>query len=134
MTGIKLNKLPSPRQTRVLARWLLMSALLIKALVPDGFMPSAGQWVELCTAHGIVMVEIEPHWDSPDGMDDSEHPPSPEPCPWSACFHALQTANFWPDSVLPPPSTALPIIGRSSNHQRLAVALPPLRGPPSYLS
>ena len=128
-----MTRIARQRRAWLSMRWLLAAALLARALIPDGFMPGAGQWVELCTAHGTVMVQLEADWDLPVDTDQDHADPAPQQCPWSAYFCALQAVNFWPDAIIPLPSSTLPIIGRTSNHQRLAVALPPLRGPPSHL-
>ncbi|MGY6553920.1 MAG: DUF2946 family protein [Wenzhouxiangella sp.] len=111
-------------------RWMLGVSLLIRALIPDGFMPGSGHWVELCTAHGTVMVQVDLSDDRPDHADDDPHA---QACPWSAYFCGLDGSIFRYALELPTPANVPTLVGRTPFHQRLATALPPPRGPPCFL-
>lgn len=90
-------------------------------------MPGSGQWVELCTVHGTILVQVElPSSDADDASDDTQA----QSCPWSAYLCGLDPLNFWSQVLLPTSSSPPDIVGHTPLHQRLAVALPPLRGPP----
>lgn len=69
-----MNRHP-PTAARI--AWVLAFALMVKAMVPAGFMPAAGQWVELCTVDGVIHV-----WagDQTDSTSPNDQNPS---CPWA---------------------------------------------------
>lgn len=71
-----MNRHPS---TSARIAWVLAFSLMVKAMVPAGFMPAAGQWVELCTVDGVIHV-----WagDNTDSTNNSHNDESPN-CPWA---------------------------------------------------
>lgn len=115
---------------RAMLRWLLTVALLVQALIPDGFMPGNGDWVELCTAHGTIKVAVD--WPS-GGADDPADEFHAQACPWSAYLCGLDVSVFRSELVPPTPAHRPALVGRTPAHQRLATALPPPRGPPQFL-
>lgn len=114
--------------------WLLLVlVLLVRAMLPQGFMPvvsSEGIRVALCTGNGPTFVVL--------GRDGTLHPEEPEqkstPCPYAL---ATAAADLPPPLVLPAPPEALPCLGMPA----LAFASltpwralrPPARGPPAIV-
>ncbi|HEY9234002.1 MAG TPA: DUF2946 family protein [Phenylobacterium sp.] len=72
-------------QHRWLAVWLVVATLLMKVMVPAGFMPglSDGQMlVELCTSQGAQTLLVELAGQS-DGHDPADHKTFEPPCAFS---------------------------------------------------
>jgi len=119
--------LKSPRRHRLILGALL-GALFVRALVPEGFMPSQGEMVELCTLHGPRMVMADP--ETGEILDTGEEQPAP-PCPWSMMLSALAGPSV-PYLGLDAPPGAPPLPAPASAPlDRSSLALPPARAPPS---
>ena len=109
---------------------LLIAALCMRALVPEGFMPARGHLVELCTEHGLQRMLVDPA--SGEILDPEEDTASP-PCPWSLMLPTL--APPVPAAVSPawwvaretPPRSILPALVSDRP------LLPPARAPPHLI-
>lgn len=120
-----------PRRRQPLLFAVLLAALFVRALVPDGFMPAKGELVELCTMHGARMVLTDPATGEILGEADDEHAGSAPTCPWSLLLSVLAgpmldvAGDAEPQAALsspgPPPTLSI----------RSTIALPPARAPPS---
>lgn len=106
----------------------LLGALFVRALVPEGFMPSRGEMVELCTLHGPRMVMADP--ETGEILDPGEEQPAP-PCPWSMMLSALAAPSVpylgFDAPPCEPPLAASPW----TPPDRSSLALPPARAPPT---
>lgn len=105
---------------------MLLAALFVRALVPEGFMPAQGEMVEFCTMHGVRLVAVDPA--TGELVDEEQSAP---PCPWSLLLSTLAAPTI-PllrfDAALPAvPVVASPAIPAG----RASLALPPARAPPA---
>lgn len=66
---------------------LLIAALCVRALVPEGFMPARGQLVELCTEHGLQRLLVDAATGEVLGQEDEDT--ATRPCPWSLMLPTL---------------------------------------------
>lgn len=93
--------------------WLALCLFALKALVPQGFMPSSqpgATLIQLCSAAGPVWVE-GPH--KADHHQDAQHAEQSAVCPVGAALAALPLAAT-PAALAPPPSmVALRIAARA---------------------
>lgn len=74
------------KRIRSAAAWLALSAMLLRALVPAGWMPAAsgGAFLVLCTANGLVQV-LDAQPDSATGGSPASHLPAADgTCPFGA--------------------------------------------------
>lgn len=108
---------------------ILLLALFLRALVPDGFMPAKGELVELCTLHGPRTVLADPETGEllrDEGQDEG----TTAACPWSLLLSPLAASSITsPTSALDKapadvPEITLPPISRPS------LIVPPARAPP----
>jgi hypothetical protein len=106
---------------------LLIAALCVRALVPEGFMPARGHLVELCTEHGLQRMLVDPATGEVLGQEEDTASPT---CPWSLMLPTLAPPA--------PPAAAMALFpGRETpSRSNLPVlvpdrpALPPVRAPP----
>jgi len=121
-------------RTARIAQALIALALIVRLLVPAGFMPAAGQGfaITLCTGDGLTAAWIddagrihEGKRGSPDGME--------QPCPFAGFAAAIRLPDVLLPLMAPVAATAAfvpaPIalaIGRG-----LAAPPPPPTGPPA---
>ncbi len=122
-----MHSLRALRQTP-LAAWLML-ALLVRSVVPDGFMPGDGELVQLCTPQGVVELQ----WDEASGewlASDSES--SHAPCDWSMTPTAglAWTAMFVPAIV---PAFDQPYSQQQSLAPSTQPLRPPARAPPRHV-
>lgn len=106
---------------------ILLTALFVRALVPDGFMPAQGELVELCTQHGPRMVVADPETGELLQVEDET---AQATCPWSLLLTTLATPSFLPPSTAldhAPVSVPEPGVTRIS---RPSLVVPPARAPP----
>jgi len=109
----------------------LLAALFVRALVPEGFMPSQGELVELCTLHGPRMVMADP--ETGEILDTGEEQSAP-PCPWSMMLSALAAPSV-PYLGFDTPSREPPLAAPSSTPpDPSSLVLPPARAPPTARS
>lgn len=104
----------------------LALALLLRALVPAGFMPGHGTLLELCTLEGMRTVLVDPQ--TGELLDDDPPADSPD-CPWAAVFVAAVLPQ-WPQALTSPFAEAparLVSFGPRFFH---AYVRPPARAPP----
>lgn len=107
---------------------MLIAALFVRALVPEGFMPARGDLVEFCTMHGPRMVMVDPETGE---LRDADEEQSAPPCPWAMLLTALAAPTLpfisLDAGLSAAPASASPPLpaGRSS------LALPPARAPPA---
>lgn len=105
----------------------LLAALFLRALVPDGFMPAAGEMVELCTLHGPRTVMTDPVTGELLAPEDDDGAPA---CPWSLILSTLAAPSLHsPGSDIvaaTPPFHA----GASLPAGRPSLLLPHARAPP----
>ncbi len=105
----------------------LVVALLIRGLIPAGFMPGEGSLVELCTPSGVHTVLVDPaSGEVLDEQGEGAH---------AACSWALVIASEGLPSI--PVSWAVPTEPSDSTSLRADTLsacftgyLPPVRGPP----
>lgn len=109
---------------------LLIAALCVRALVPEGFMPARGHLVELCTEHGLQQLLVDAATGEVLGEEDGG---GASACPWSLMLPTLAPP-------VPPAAAALVIQGPGiplrSSPPRLAPngpVLPPARAPPRLI-
>jgi len=106
---------------------LLVLALCVRALVPEGFMPAQGALVELCTEHGLQRMLVDPQTGEVLAQEEGAVSPT---CPWSLMLPTLA-----------PPASAIGASILSTGRDRAArptrlelashsTVLPPARGPP----
>lgn len=121
-----------PWQRQPLLNAVLLLALFLRALVPDGFMPAKGELVELCTMHGPRMVLADPATGEVLQAED-ENGAATAACPWSLLLTTLAAPSaISPTGALDKapaavPQIALPPISRPS------LIVPPARAPPTPL-
>ncbi len=120
-----INALPTHR----LLLLVLALSLCLRALVPAGFMPGQGNWLELCTADGMVAILV----DSQTGevLDPASH--GGDDCPWALVLLG----------ELPPLWSSLQALQQSLSGLAAAVfdpprpssqTRPPVRAPPLTFS
>jgi hypothetical protein len=106
---------------------VLLAALFVRALVPDGFMPAKGELIELCTLHGPRTVVADPETGELIQVEDEA---AQATCPWSLLLTTLATPSFLPPStVLDKAPGALPESGLT-RLSRPSLVVPPARAPP----
>lgn len=117
-------------QRQRLLNAVLLLALFLRSLVPDGFMPAKGELVELCTMHGPRMVLADPATGELLQAEDGDDA-STAACPWSLLLTSLAASSFpSPAGALDKAPAAaaeiaLPPISRPS------LIIPPARAPPT---
>lgn len=119
---------PMAYQTHRL-HWVLALALLLQAMVPAGFMPSSGHWVELCTVDGVIHVWAD-EANSPSEEDSGSLDQSTPTCPWLGVVSNVVASIPWHTDLLwLEDDRPQPIVHahRSLPHPW---ALPALRAPP----
>lgn len=109
----------------------LLGALFVRALVPEGFMPSQGEMVELCTMHGPRMVMTDP--ETGEILETGEEQSAP-PCPWSMMLSALAAPSVPYLGFDAPPGDPPLAVSCSTPADRSSLALPPARAPPTSRS
>ena len=114
------------RHTRT-AIVLLIAALCVRALVPEGFMPARGHLVELCTEHGLQRMLVDPATGQVLGQEEDT---ASRTCPWSLMLPTLAPPA-------PPAAAMVMFAGRETPpHSDLSLPvpagpiLPPARAPP----
>lgn len=117
---------PRPQQSR-LAVALLLAALAVRALVPEGFMPAQGELVELCTEHGLQQLRVDIGTGEILGEEDGTATP---PCPWSVMLTTLAPPALpaAPALLFPARETAPRLLLPPEAPDR--PRLPPARAPP----
>ncbi|NHA13541.1 DUF2946 family protein [Thioalkalivibrio sp. XN279] len=118
--------LPRPAQSRLFVA-LLLVALGLRALVPEGFMPAPGRLVELCTEHGLQRMLVDTQTGEILGSEDDT---AATTCPWSLLLTTLAAP------ALPPAAQALAVTRETPPGRALAPSTasgtptPPVRAPP----
>lgn len=108
----------------------LLAALFVRSLVPEGFMPAAGEMVELCTMHGPRMVIADPETGEILQVEDEQAAPA---CPWWLATSSLAGPSLLGlHFPLATPNTTDRVTVRLPNG-RASLALPPARAPPALL-
>lgn len=106
---------------------LVLAALCVRALVPEGFMPAQGALIELCTEHGLQRMLVDA--ETGEILDQQGDAGSPT-CPWSLMLPTLAPPA--------PPATSLILLVGPDTPQRATFlrlapdgpVLPPARAPP----
>ncbi len=118
------------RRNAGVALALLAVALLVRAAVPQGWMPETAHGtisITLCTAAGAVQMHLPgKHEPSPD------HERGQQPCAFGGLAHASTPPE--PGAVLPLPGPVAEQYVRAYTHFILAQAarqMPPARAPPA---
>lgn len=105
----------------------LLAALFVRALVPDGFMPAAGEMVELCTLHGPRTVMTDPITGEIVAAEEDAASPA---CPWSLILSTLAASSLHP----PGGAATIPSPAPPANDElyggRPSLLLPHARAPP----
>lgn len=125
-------RVPRPvlRHRRLVAL-LLLPGLLLRALVPVGFMPGSGTGVgivlELCTAHGLQRFVVQP--------DGDTAPAAPASHADNPCAFALTAVAAPPPAAGSGGAGAMPTAAPPTAFRSVAAAPPPVRarsprGPP----
>ena len=138
-----LRLLSNRNYRRQALTWLATLALLLRALVPDGYMPNQADdesfIFQLCSTHGVKSLQFDfttgeyTELASPLAQGDGNGDPATQPCPYSISLLAIaspivleffqpsyRTAFIQPFNIRAPPQL---------------LSLPPLpaRGPPALL-
>lgn len=110
-----------------LAIALLLVALGLRALVPEGFMPAPGELVALCTEHGLQQMRVDPQTGEVLGEKGDA---TARTCPWSLLLTPLGPTALPPGTeVLAGDSATLPASRLPPPAMQQAL-VPPVRAPP----
>lgn len=120
-----------PRRRQPLLFAVLLAALFVRALVPDGFMPANGELVELCTMHGARMVLTDPATGEILAEAEDESAGSGPTCPWSLLLSTLGGPMLDLAGEAEPPAVLALLEPPSTLSIRSTIALPPARAPPA---
>ena len=106
---------------------LLLAALALRALVPEGFMPANGEFVELCTEHGLQRMLVDTGSGEVLGTEDETATPT---CPWSVMLTTLAPTSLAaaPAFLFTARETAPRLLQPRAAPDR--PRLPPARAPP----
>jgi hypothetical protein len=114
------------RHAKARLKLLLILALCLRALVPDGYMPGQGKLLELCTLDGMRTVLVDPQ--TGDLLDHDPNDDAPA-CPWAAVFASAVLTEWGHATPFLP--TASP---KRPTHPQVwpspALTIPPARAPP----
>ncbi len=106
---------------------VLLAALFVRALVPDGFMPAKGELVELCTMHGPRMVAADPATGELLQVEDET---AQTTCPWSLLLTTLATPSYPPIAGSVDKGPAVAPESQVAAVARPSLVVPPARAPP----
>lgn len=122
------------------AVWLLfVAALLLRAGIPIGWMPVAGDdglRIMLCSGTGPVEIAVEPgaahhnHHHQQQGHGEGGH----DPCPYGLALGKSLDLALSPATLLPPETIAAlsaPMLATAWSAARRSLR-PPVRGPPAF--
>lgn len=134
MNGVAIG---SGRRSGVVVAMLLAMALLVRLIVPTGWMPVAGNGyaITLCTGAGMISAWVDDkgvvHKDGKGPAQKSDHP-----CTFAGFSADLASANAFP--VLDGLAIFASLIVRGTNRavsvgRGLAAPPPPQTGPPASL-
>lgn len=118
--------LPRPAQSHVLVA-LLLVALGLRALVPEGFMPAPGQLVELCTEHGLQRMLVDTQTGEILGSEDDT---ATTTCPWSLLLTTLAVPTLSPAAQALAAAPEMPPRGALPPATIRGAPTPPVRAPP----
>jgi len=121
---------------------IALLAMVLRALIPAGYMPSGGEGgnfltLTLCTAHGMVDVLVDPATgavvDAGANGQDTGDTGKDAPCVFAGMV--AFAAPLAPPSLLPPPSfhAAAPVEAGHIAHKALDSESPWSTGPPSLI-
>lgn len=105
---------------------LLAIVLLARSLVPAGFMPSEGRWIELCTRGGLQAALID--LDTGELIDETHVEP---PCPWGVLLAATLPATSPAGLVHAAPDEPARLFDGAPRVASRARVVPPVRAPPN---
>jgi hypothetical protein len=106
----------------------LLAALFVRGLVPEGFMPAKGEFVEFCTLHGPRVMLTDPL--TGEILDAEEGQDSAPPCPWSLLLTTLATPTAPVFHVVTGAAPRPDVHPVHTPLARASLALPPARAPP----
>jgi len=128
----------APLRRHTPALWLIAAVvLMVRALVPSGWMPSVEQdggiRILLCTGQGTTIATLT-HDGNIKGGDDGESSTTRETCPYGVIAQpfdvpdaiALPEAQPAPDGISQPRPVLALIVARKGLR-------PPARGPPAFV-
>lgn len=125
-------------QNRALALWIIACALLLRIIVPAGWMPSADidgrMRITLCTSTGLVEAYVDRDGTIHEKSSKSE-PKTDQPCSFAGMGVAIAMPTIL-YAAMPPLLAAAPILPRLrsvSIGRGLAAPPPPAIGPPAIL-
>lgn len=107
---------------------VLLVAMLLRALVVDGFMPDENGFIQLCTAEGMQTVLLDPDSGEPVEVEDSS-----AECPWASVFFTPVLFPVLPVLAALPSGILGPARLRRANGESGATGLPLARAPPRLL-
>lgn len=116
----------SLRHAKARLQLLLILALCLRTLVPEGYMPGQGKLLELCTLDGMRTVLVDPQTGELLDHDPDHDAPA---CPWAAVFASAVLSEWKHPSHVPCPASPVSL-KRSPRLASLALLLPPVRAPP----
>jgi len=117
---------------------LVAFALLLRVMVPAGFMPAAGKGfaIELCTGMGVVPAWVDEHGGVHKGKPSPAKQPTEHPCAFAGLATALDLPDQPGTSLLPRAMVSAPIFAAVASvaiGRGLAAPPPPQTGPPASL-
>ncbi len=107
---------------------LLVLALCVRALVPEGFMPAKGELVELCTEHGLQRMLVDMR--TGEFISDEEESGATPACPWSLLLTSLALPALPTAGLAPAPGPADPPRKALAPTTARSTPTPPARAPP----
>lgn len=124
---------------RAFALWIVACALMLRIVVPAGWMPGTGadgaMRVTLCTGQGLVEAWVAGDGSLHDKAPQKSEPKTDQPCSFTGLGAALVNVPvFLPDA--PIHIAAMPAIARATTvaiGRGLAAPPPPAIGPPATL-
>lgn len=126
-------------ENRALALWIVACALMLRVLVPAGWMPATGadgaMRITLCTGQGLVEAWVGKDGTVHDKAPQKSEPRTDQPCSFAGLGLALDTA---PSIALDLPvfyagATTIALPAPVAIGHGLAAPPPPATGPPAHL-
>ncbi|MCJ8158489.1 hypothetical protein [Sphingomonas sp. LaA6.9] len=126
-------------ENRAIALWIVACALMLRMLVPAGWMPATDAdgavRITLCTGQGLVEAWVATDGSLHDKAPQKSEPKTDQPCSFAglgAAFDAVPAVAFTP-SLYFVTATAITLPASVAIGRGLAAPPPPAIGPPATL-